>query len=405
MFFAVLREEPPETRVALVPEHIRLMRAQGHAVGVETGAGAGAQYPDAAYVEAGATVFPDRAALLAQAEVLLTLAVTPATAWPGLRAGMVVIGLLAPLRQPAVMAALAARGLASFSLDALPRISRAQSMDVLSAMSTVSGYRAVIVAAERVGRFLPLLMTAAGTIAPARVLVLGAGVAGLQAVATAHRLGAVVQAFDARPAVQEQVASLGATFLTLPTVTAEGTGGYARAVGAEEEAAEQAFLAEPVRQADIVITTAMVPGQRAPQLITAAMVAAMHPGAVIMDLAAEAGGNTAVTVPGQVSTHHGVVIDGTTDWPAQMPRPASQLYSRAIGTFVRHLLDQGLAAGPAPAALTLPAASDAIVAATGITREGQVVHAATAARLPAGAAVPDRGSAGPDPDAGREIRS
>ncbi len=381
MYFAVLREPPPEARVALVPDIIRQMRGQGHEVGIEAGAGQGAQYPDALYEEVGAEIFEDRAALLSRAHVLLTLRPTPADEWPSVRSGTVLIGLLAPLIRPSFMEQLARLGVQTFSLDALPRISRAQSMDVLSAMSTVSGYRAAIVAAERVGRFLPMLMTAAGTIAPARVLVLGAGVAGLQAVATAHRLGAVVQAFDARPAVKEQVESLGATFLTLPDVTAEGTGGYARAVGADEEAREQEFLAGPVRNADIVITTAMVPGQRAPLLVTEAMVASMHPGAVIMDLAAEAGGNTAATIPGSVCERHGVIIDGSTDLPAQMAQPASQLYSRAVWNFVRHLLEHGLSVESGGERPILPAGDDAIIHDTLITHDDRVVHEATLARL------------------------
>jgi len=385
--FGVLRELHPEQRVAMVPEAARQLAALGHRVRVQAGAGLGARCPDECYEEAGAEVVVEPNDLAARSDVILCVRVPSPEALGAMRPGTVLIGLLGPLVHPELMADLASRGLQSFSLDALPRISRAQSMDVLSAMSTVSGYRATIVAAERARRFLPLLMTAAGTVAPARVLVLGAGVAGLQAVATAHRLGAVVQAFDARPVVKEQVESLGAAFLTLPDVTAEGAGGYARAVGAEEEARERTFLAGPVRNADIVITTAMVPGSRAPLLVSKEMVDAMRPGSVIMDLAAEAGGNTAVTVPGSVIEHRGVIVDGSTDWPSQMPEPASQLYSRNMLNFIRLLLEHGLAAtenGP-----TLASLDDEIIRATLITQGDQVVHAATRDRLrpaPPGAA-------------------
>ncbi|MGC8487281.1 MAG: NAD(P) transhydrogenase subunit alpha [Clostridia bacterium] len=379
MYFAVLREPSPEARVALVPDIVRQITDLGHQVGVEAGAGLHAQYPDPLYEEAGAAIETDRNVLLGRAHVVA--AIRAPDDLHAVRSGTILIALLSPLVQPDRMQELAGLGLASFSLDALPRISRAQSMDVLSAMSTVSGYRATIVAAERAHRFLPMLMTAAGTVKPARVLVLGAGVAGLQAVATAHRLGAVVQAFDARPVVKEQVESLGASFLTLPDVKAEGSGGYARAVGADEEAREQEFLAGPVRTADIVITTAMVPGRRAPLLITAEMVASMHPGAVIMDLAAETGGNTAVTVPGSVIEHAGVVVDGSTDWPSQMAQPASQLYSRNMFNFIKLLWEQGLKSDDGATAPTLPELEDEILRSTLITRNDQVVHEPTLTRL------------------------
>lgn len=381
LYVAVLKEPDPEGRVALVPDVVRQVVGRGIQVGVEEGAGHKARFPDELYRQAGAEMHADGRELSRMAHVVLSVRPPTSAARDGLRPGTVVVGLFGPLVRPTEMEDLARRGLLTFSLDALPRISRAQSMDVLSAMSTVSGYRATVVAAERAQRFLPMLMTAAGTVAPARVLVLGAGVAGLQAIATAHRLGAVVQAFDARPVVKEQVESLGASFLTLPDVTAEGAGGYARAVGADEEVREQEFLAGPVRAADIVITTAMVPGRQAPLLLTQAMVESMHPGAVIMDLAAEAGGNTAVTVPGSVVEHRGVVVDGSTDWPSQMAEPASQLYSRAAWNFLRLLLDAGLTAETGADRPVPPAVEDDIIRSTLITQDDHVVHAGTLERL------------------------
>jgi NAD(P) transhydrogenase subunit alpha len=226
-----------------------------------------------------------------------------------------------------------------------------------------------------------MLMTAAGTVPPAKVLVIGAGVAGLQAVATARRLGAVVQAFDARPATREQVESLGALFLALPELEAEGTGGYARAVAAEEEAREREFLGRYVQAADVVVTTAMVPGSRAPVLIDEDMVRSMHAGAVILDLAAEAGGNCAVTVPGERVTVHGVVVEGATDLGSQMALPASQLFARAMWTYLRHLMEQGLAWDESSGTVTVPELTDEIVRSTLITRGGRIVHEATLAKL------------------------
>lgn len=378
MYIGVLRETiGGERRVALIPDVVQQLVSMGHRVGVESGAGVAAQHPDAAYRAAGAEISPVAGCLVSQAHVVLGVRPPSSPVQGAIRPGTVVIGLFSPHSNPAVMAQLANQGLLTFSLDAMPRISRAQSMDVLSAMSTVSGYRAVILAAQLAERFLPMLMTAAGTIPPARVVVLGAGVAGLQAVATAHRLGAVVQAFDARPVVKEQVESLGATFLALPDVQAEGVGGYARAVAADEEERERQFLAAPIKAADVVITTAMVPGRRAPLLISDEMVAAMHGGAVIMDLAAEAGGNCAATVPGQRVRVHDVIVDGATDLPSQMANPASQLYSRNVLNFLRLLMDQGLQATDEADAPTPPRDDDEIVRTTTITRDGQVVHTAT----------------------------
>jgi NAD(P) transhydrogenase subunit alpha len=382
VFIGVLRETAPgERRVALVPDAVHQLVTAGHGVGIVAGSGLGARHDDRAYQAAGAEIFPTPSALAEQAHVLLAVRLPDRETIQTLRPGTVLVGQLQPLVNLAAVELLAAQGIEAFSLDALPRISRAQSMDVLSAMSTVSGYRAVIVGAMLLERFFPMLMTAAGTVPPAKVLVIGAGVAGLQAIATAHRLGAVVQAFDARPVVKEQVESLGATFLALPDVQAEGTGGYARAVAADEEERERQFLTGAVKAADLVVTTAMVPGHRAPLLISEEMVAAMHPGAVVMDLAAEAGGNCALTVPGQRVVRHDVVIDGATDLPSQMAHPASQLFSRNLLNFLRLLTSEGLAASEDGRQVVVPADTDEIVRTTWITRGGRIVHPAVAERL------------------------
>lgn len=384
MQVALLREwQAGERRVALVPEAVAKLVQLGHRVEVESGAGLEAHYPDDAYRQAGATIAPSRAALLAAADMVLGL--RPPLADPEflqqLRPGCALIGLLQPLTEAVEhFQALAERGVLSFSLDAMPRISRAQSMDVLSSMSTIAGYRAVIMAAERLGKFFPMLITAAGTIAPAQVLVLGAGVAGLQAIATAHRLGAVVRAFDTRPVVREQVESLGATFLTLE-VQGEQTGeGYAQALSQTSHEEELRQLSAPVAAADVVITTALVPGQRAPILVTRQMVEAMRPGSVIVDLAAEAGGNVELSRPGEVVDHGGVLILAPLNVPSQVPLPASQLFSRNLVTFIQHLLASGLTwAGDPPAAEI--ALEDEIVRRTAITYRGQVVSELVRPRL------------------------
>lgn len=381
MYIGILRESAPgERRVAVTPEIVAQFVKAGHRTGVVSGAGGPAHLDDDRYRAEGAEIFPDPGSLAREADVVVAVRCPEGEVLEALRPGLAVVGMLGPLARPGPVEALAERGLTAFSLDTMPRVTRAQDMDVLSAMSTVAGYRAVILAAEASRRFFPLLMTAAGTVTPAKVLVIGAGVAGLQAISVARRLGAVVQGFDARPAVREQVESLGARFLALPDLEAEGSGGYARAIGADEEAREQAFLEGPVAAADIVIATAMVPGRPAPRLITEAMVAAMRPGSVIIDLAAEAGGNTAVTVPGKRITARGVVVEGATDLPSQMPLPASQLLSRVTFNYVRYLVGCGLSAGE-DRTVRLPADSDEIVTATLIASGGHVVHGPTLARL------------------------
>jgi NAD(P) transhydrogenase subunit alpha len=355
---------------------------KGHKVGVETNAGLPAQLPDALYSAAGAEILPDGQSCYRQADIILKVRAPHESELPLLKPDSVVIGTLGPLSDPEVARQLAGAKVTSFSLDLMPRITRAQSMDVLSSMSTVSGYRAVLTANLLVERFFPMLMTAAGTIAPAKVLILGAGVAGLQAIATAKRLGAVVQAFDVRPASREQVESLGASFLSLPVDNAEAQGGYARAMGADEEARERELLAEPVQKSDVVIATALVPGRRAPILVDEAMVRSMHTGAVIVDLAAETGGNCALTRPGEVHvTEGGVIIDGSLNLPSNMPSPASQLYARNVVTFLNHLFttwskDAATAAelGPVPE-------DDEILIATRLTAKGEVTHAPTRDKL------------------------
>ncbi|MDA8064401.1 MAG: Re/Si-specific NAD(P)(+) transhydrogenase subunit alpha [Thermaerobacter sp.] len=369
-----------ERRVALLPDGAARLIGAGHRVLVERGAGAEAHVPDQAYETVGAVMAYDAGALFAQSDLVLKVRAPSAAEVALLRPGTALVGLLQPLVSPDLVRSLAAAQITSFSLDTLPRISRAQSMDVLTSMSTVAGYRAVLTGANLLGKFFPLLMTAAGTITPAKLLVLGAGVAGLQAIATARRLGAVVQAFDTRPAVKEQVESLGASFLTLPPLAqAEATGGYARQLAEEEIERERELLRAPVQEADVVITTALIPGTRAPVLLTRAMVEAMRPGSVIVDLAAEGGGNCELAVPGQRVQVGDVVIDASLNVPSQMPQHASQLFSRNLTAYTTHLLSVGLRRD-ADGREELDR-SDEIVVGTCITHRGAVVHEATRARM------------------------
>jgi len=348
----VLRETAPgETRVALVPETVARVKKAGARVVVESGAGDLAGFPDAAYLDAGAEVSGARADLLGGADVLLCVREPSEGDAAQLRAGAVVLGFLRPARNEALFAALGARGAGAFALERLPRTSRAQKMDALSSMATVAGYRAVLLAAARLPRFFPLLMTAAGTIPPAHVFVLGAGVAGLTAIATARRLGAVVEAFDVRPAVREEVESLGATFVQAPPhapapnpIDEElggGSGAYAKELSAAEEARERELLARHVAQSDVVITTANVPDRKAPVLVTAAMVAAMRPGSVIVDLAAESGGNCELTKAGEDVLANGVHVLGPVNLPAGLPGHASQMLSRNLSALLIHLVKDG----------------------------------------------------------------
>ena len=321
-----------ERRVALTPDAVTRLLPLGVEVLVQAGAGVAAALPDGDYSEAGARIVPDGAVLLAEADLVVMVTRPRDEDVPSFRSGTAVVGMLQPLVNSELVEALAAAGVTSFSLDAIPRITRSQSMDALSSQATVSGYKAVLMSAELLPKFFPMLMTAAGTVAPAKVFVLGAGVAGLQALATARRLGAVVSAFDTRPVVREQVESLGASFVELQLDVEEGEDarGYARELSEAQYAQQQELVARTVADSDVVITTALIPGRPAPRLITAASVAAMRPGSVIVDLAAEAGGNCELTVPGEVAVREGVTIVGTLNLPSTMPLHASQMYARNI---------------------------------------------------------------------------
>jgi NAD(P) transhydrogenase subunit alpha len=327
--------EPGERRVALVPETVGRL-GEGVEVVVEQGAGVAAGFEDAAYTDAGATVGDPWGC-----DVVVKGAAPPAAEAARFRDGQVLVAFLSPLTDTEGVARLAAAGVHGLALESIPRITRAQPMDALSSQATVSGYKAALVAADRLPRFLPMLMTAAGTIPPAKVLVLGAGVAGLQAIATARRLGAVVSAFDVRPAVKEQVESLGATFLELGVQGEETEGGYARELTPEQQAAQQAELQSRIPGFDAVITTAAIPGRPAPRLVTAEAVRGMRAGSVIVDLAAETGGNCELTKPGEEVVDGGVTIVGTTNVPSTMPTHASQLLSRNMAAIVGLLAKDG----------------------------------------------------------------
>jgi proton-translocating NAD(P)+ transhydrogenase subunit alpha len=340
---------PGERRVALVPEAASKLIGAGFELTIETGAAEQARIPDVAYEEAGATIASSADPVYSQAGVLAKVQ-KPLRAGEGdrdeasmLPSGSVLIGLLQPLTDTALVRQLADGGVTSFAMEAIPRTTRAQSMDALSSQAVVAGYRATLAAATSLGKFFPMLITAAGTAAPARVLVLGAGVAGLQAIATAKRLGAVVEAYDVRPAVKEEVESLGAKFVQIE-VQQEGDGGsgeYAKELPEETQRRQRELLAERVARADCVITTAAVPGRPAPKLITVEMVAAMSSGSVIVDIAAETGGNCALTEPGAVVEREGVRIDGTLNLPSQMPFHASLLYANNVTNLLLHLAPEG----------------------------------------------------------------
>src|SRR6266513_2250890 len=326
-----------ERRVALVPETVKRLAGGGFEVAVERGAGETASFPDPDYEQAGATLVDD--AYSAEAVVK----VQPPSSGEGdrLREGQILIGFLQPLTDRDGINRLSERGVIAFAMESIPRISRAQAMDALSSQATVSGYKAAILAADRLPKFFPMLMTAAGTVAPAKVIVLGAGVAGLQAIATSRRLGAVVSGFDVRPIVREQVESLGATFLDLGVRGEETEGGYARELSEEQQQQQQAELETRLPDFDVVITTALVPGRPAPRLIPASAVEAMRPGSVIVDLAAEAGGNCELTEPGEAVVREGVTIVGLLNLPSTMPYHASQLYARNVSALLHHLAPEG----------------------------------------------------------------
>ena len=323
-----------ERRVALVPDLVS--KLDGIEVVVEQGAGAAASFTDEAFTEAGAAIGdPWAADLVAKVR-------KPSDDEVGkLRDGQVLIGFLQPLTDREGIERLSSRGVTAFAMESIPRITRAQSMDALSSQATVSGYKAVVLAADRLPKFLPMLVTAAGTVVPAKVLVIGAGVAGLQAIATARRLGAVVSGFDVRPVVKEQVESLGAKFLELGVVGEETEGGYARELSEDEQRRQQEELEARIGDFDVVVTTALIPGRPAPKLIPQSAIESMRPGSVIIDLAAEAGGNADLTRPDEEVTHNGVTIIGPTNLPSSMPYHASQLYARNVTALVNHLAPEG----------------------------------------------------------------
>jgi NAD(P) transhydrogenase subunit alpha len=361
-----------ETRVAATPETIRKLTQGGrHVVLVETRAGIASSIPDGDLEAAGATLVDSASGIYSRAEVVLKVRGPEAAELPLLRPGTVVIGLLSPHDRPA-LEALARSGVTGFALEAVPRITRAQTMDVLSSQANIAGYKAVLIAANMYGRFMPMLMTAAGTVKAARVLVLGAGVAGLQAIATAKRLGAAIEAFDVRPAVKEQVESLGAKFVEVPVSeaeksAAETTGGYARDMGDDYKRRQAALIDERARASDIVITTALVQGRQAPLLLPDATIRAMKPGSVVVDLAAQQGGNCAGTVPDAVVTVNGVTIVGHTNLPALVASDATTLYARNVLSFLSLLVD------PASGALRVDR-TDEIVSATLVCAEGATVR-------------------------------
>jgi H+-translocating NAD(P) transhydrogenase subunit alpha len=347
---------PDERRVALVPDSITRLAQSGIEVVIEEGAGARASYLDDAYGEAGGTIGDPW-----NVEVVAKVQKPSAAEVERLRSGQVLIGFLQPLTDREGIDRLGAAGVVALAMESIPRITRAQSMDALSSQATISGYKAALLAADRLPKFLPMLMTAAGTVPPAKVLVLGAGVAGLQAIATARRLGAVVSGFDVRPVVREQVESLGASFLDLGIVGEETEGGYARELNEDEQRRQQEELEQRIPEFDAVITTAAIPGRPAPRLIPATAVRAMRAGSVIVDVAAESGGNCELTRPGEEVVAEGVTIVGLTNLPSMMAYDASRLYSRNVAALLQHLAPEG--------ALKLDE-EDEIVAGARVTREG-----------------------------------
>jgi len=376
MRIAVLRETfPGERRVALVPSVVPSLIKLGAEVVVESGAGTAAGFVDAAYEQAGAKIVLTRGDALATAECIVqvrALGVNPVQGQadlPLLRPDQILIGLCDPLSNPSAAREIADREVTLFALELMPRISRAQSMDVLSSMATIAGYRAVLLAATTLPRMFPLLTTAAGTLTPAKVFVIGAGVAGLQAIATARRLGAVVSAYDVRTAVKEQIQSLGGKFVEMPLEAgaAEGEGGYARQMDEEFYRRQRELMTRVVAESDVVIATASIPGKKAPVLIPADAVRGMQPGSVIVDLAAERGGNCELTRPGEMVEEQGVTILGPTNLPAEVPYHASQMFAKNVATFLAHLIKDGQ---------FFFDTSDPITRDTMITRDGNVVHPA-----------------------------
>jgi NAD(P) transhydrogenase subunit alpha len=374
MIVGVVKETfPGEARVALVPAGAQQLTRAELEVIVEPGAGTAAGYDDAAYTEKGAALAADRADVWRRADVVLQVRALGANLEEGradlehMRSGQTVIGICEPLTEHEANAAVAATGTALFSMEMMPRITRAQSMDILSSMATIAGYKAVLLGADALPKLFPMMMTAAGTLAAARVFVVGAGVAGLQAIASARRLGAVVHAYDVRPVVREQVESLGGKFveLELETDAAEDAGGYAKELGEDFYTKQREMMLSVVAESDVVITTAAIPGKKAPILVTREMVEGMHRGSVVVDLAAERGGNCELTVPGERVDHNGVTILGPLNIPSDVPFHASQMYSKNVTTFLLHLVKDGE---------LVVDLDDEITHGTLITRDGAVVH-------------------------------
>jgi NAD(P) transhydrogenase subunit alpha len=371
---------PGETRVAATPETVKRMVKDGLEVTVEAGAGESAFFVDQVWKDAGASLTSDAAAAFAAADLVLKVAPFAQSPRVGgrdeaslLKAGAVAISFMAPHKNVPMVRTLASRKVTGFAMELVPRITRAQSMDALSSQASIAGYKAVLIAATRLPRYFPMLMTAAGTISSSKVVIMGAGVAGLQAISTAKRLGAVVWVSDVRPAVKEQVESLGGKFIELPMQeSGEGKGGYAKEMSAEFLAKQRAIITEHIRTADAVITTAQIPGKPAPRLVTTEMVQGMKPGSVVVDLAAEQGGNCELTEPGKEVVKHGVQIVGILNLPASMPVDASVLYARNVATLVAHLTKKG--------ALNLEL-EDEITKGTLLTHDGNVVHGPTAELL------------------------
>ncbi len=366
MRIGVPREtRPDEQRVALVPEAAGRLVKSGHEVWVECGAGAAAGFPDDLYARAGARIIPESRTLLAEADLVVKVQRPTLEEAALLRSGVALVSFLQPAASAELFARLAERQITSFAMELVPRTTKAQSMDALSSQATVAGYKAVLLGASQMTRMLPMLTTAAGTLAPSRAFVLGAGVAGLQAIATARRLGAVVSAFDVRPVVREQVQSLGATFIEADAVSgdAEGAGGYAKELAEEQQRRVLEAVARHIRDVDLVISTAQIPGRPAPLLITEEMVRSMKPGSVIVDLAAETGGNCALTRPGETIRANGVTVLGPLNLASTAPLHASQMYSKNVETFIGHVAKNG--------SLNINLADD-IIGAMAVTHAGEV---------------------------------
>ena len=354
-----------ETRVALVPEVLAKFTALGVNVQIESGAGQGARIPDTQFD--GAEIVANSGSVLASCDLLMKVQPPTPAEIANLKSGAVVVGYMQAYQQHDVVKAMCERNITSFSVELIPRISRAQSMDALSSQAAVAGYKAVLIAANAQDKFVPMLTTAAGTIRPSKYLVIGAGVAGLQAIATAKRLGAIVEGFDVRSATREQVESLGAKFVDTG-ISAEGEGGYARELTPEEQAAQQEVLDKHIAQADVVITTAAVPGRPAPRIINQAAVEAMQPGAVIVDLGAESGGNCELTKAGETVNHGNVAIIGPVNLPAELPRHASEMYARNLLNFIQPAISEG--------SLAIDW-EDEVFADAVLTRDGEIMHAPT----------------------------